>query len=176
MEAGEAARTPQNWQSGGSVLVLAVVQNNAHRMKRLWFALTAVFLAGSLQATELTWLTDLDQAKARAAAEKKHVLLNFTGSDWCPFCVKLQKEVFSKPEFAEYAQKHLVLVEIDFPRKKDQPPELKKANKKLQDQYKVTGFPTLVLLDSQGKQVGKKVGYGGGGLTAVLADLGLEKK
>lgn len=145
-------------------------------MKRLWFVLTAALLAGSLQAAELTWLTDLDQAKARAAAEKKYVLLNFTGSDWCPFCVKLQKEVFSKPEFAEYAQKHLVLVEIDFPRKKEQPPELKKANKKLQDQHKVTGFPTLVLLDSQGKQVGKKVGYGGGGLAAVLADLGLEKK
>ena len=145
-------------------------------MKRLWLTLTAVLLAGSLQAAELTWLTDLDQAKARAAAEKKHVLLNFTGSDWCVFCIKLQKEVFSKPEFAEYAQKHLVLVEIDFPRKKDQPPELKKANKKLQDQYKITGFPTLILLDSQGKQVGKKVGYGGGGLAAVLADLDLEKK
>ncbi len=145
-------------------------------MKKIWLAFTAIILAGSLHAAELTWLTDLARAKARAAAEKKHVLINFTGSDWCSFCIKLHKEVFSKPEFAEYAQKHLVLVEVDFPRKKEQPPELKMANKKLQDQYRVTGFPTLILLDSTGKQVGQKVGYGGGGLAAVLADLGLEKK
>ena len=145
-------------------------------MKQLWIALTAVLLTGTLLAAEPTWLTDLDKAKAQAAAEKKHVLINFTGSDWCTFCIKLQKEVFSQPEFAEYARKHLVLVEIDFPRKKEQPPELKKANKKLQEQYGVTGYPTLILLDSTGKQVGKKVGYGGGGLAALLADLGLEKK
>ncbi len=175
MGAEAAARAPQNWQVRRSVLVLAVTQDDTHTMKRLWLALAAVFLAGSLQAAEPTWLTDLDKAKARAAAEKKHVLINFTGSDWCTFCIKLQKEVFSTPEFAEYAQKHLVLVEIDFPRKKEQQPELKKANKKHQEQYGVTGYPTLILLDSSGKQVGKKVGYGGGGLAAVLADLGLKK-
>lgn len=145
-------------------------------MKKTWLPFAVLVLAGSLHAAELTWLTDLDKAKTQAAAEKKHVLINFTGSDWCGFCIKLQKEVFSTREFAEYAQKHLVLVEVDFPRKKEQSATLKAANKKLQEQYKVDGYPTLILLDGTGKPVGKKVGYGGGGLAKVLADLGLEKR
>ncbi len=130
-------------------------------------------LAGPLHAAEPTWITDLARARERAAAEKKHVLINFTGSDWCGFCIKLHREVFSKPEFAGYARQHLVLVELDFPRRKEQPEELKAANRKWRDHYKVTAFPTLVVLDPRGQEVGKMVGYGGGGLTAVLEKLGL---
>lgn len=135
--------------------------------------LALLALAGRLQAAEPTWLTDLATAKTRAAAEKKHILINFTGSDWCGFCIKLHREVFSKPEFADYARQHLVLVELDFPRRKEQPEELKAANRKWRDHYKVTGFPTLILLDHRGQEVGKMVGYGGGGLSAVLEKLGL---
>lgn len=135
--------------------------------------LALLTLTGRLHAAEPVWLTNLDQAKARAAAEHKHVLINFTGSDWCGFCIKLHREVFSQPEFAEYAGKHLVLVEVDFPRRKEQPETLKAANRKWSNHYKVSGFPTLILLDSQGKEVGKMVGYGGGGLTSVLEKLGL---
>ncbi len=132
--------------------------------------------AWGLHAAEPQWHTDLAKAKQEAQAANKHVLINFTGSDWCGFCIKLHKEVFSKPEFAEYARKHLVLVEVDFPRRKVLPQDLKAANQKLQKEYEVKGFPTLVLLDSQGKKVGQMVGYGGGGLEAVLQKLGLSKQ
>lgn len=143
-------------------------------MKPILLTIAAALAALSLNAAELQWHTDLAKAKEKAAAENKQILINFTGSDWCGFCIKLQKEVFSKPEFAEFANKQLVLVELDFPRNKEQSAELKAANKKLQEQYKVSGFPTLILLDSHGKKTGEMVGYGGGGLDAVLKKLGLK--
>jgi len=143
-------------------------------MKPILLTIAATLAALSLHAAELQWHTDLAKARAEAEAAKKQILINFTGSDWCGFCIKLQKEVFSTPEFAEFAKRNLVLVEIDFPRKKEQPAELKAANKKLQDQYKVSGFPTLILLDSHGKKTGEMVGYGGGGPDAVLKKLGLK--
>ncbi len=129
------------------------------------------FAALSLSAADLEWHTDLAKAQAKAKAENKRVMIDFTGSDWCGFCIKLHKEVFATPEFAEYAKKNLVLVEIDFPRSKPQSAEVKAANKKLQDQYKVGGFPTLVVLDGAGKKLGEIVGYGGGGPKAVIAKL-----
>ena len=68
-------------------------------------------------AAELTWLTDLSKAQAKASAEKKSVLLLFHGSDWCPSCVEMQRQVFSSPEFVAYARQTLVLVDVDFPEK-----------------------------------------------------------
>lgn len=129
------------------------------------------FAALSLSAADLEWHTDLAKAQAKAKAENKRVLIDFTGSDWCGFCIKLHKEVFSTSEFAEYAKKNLVLVEIDFPRSKPQSAELKAANEKLQKEYKVRGFPTLVVLDGNGKKLGEMVGYGGGGPKAVIGKL-----
>ncbi|MBI3415071.1 MAG: thioredoxin family protein [Verrucomicrobia bacterium] len=122
-------------------------------------------------AGELTWQTDLPKALATAKAENKAVLLDFTGSDWCGFCIKLHKEVFSKDEFAEFAKKNLVLVEVDFPHKKKLPADQQKANDALQAKYKVNGFPTLVVLNADGKKLGEEVGYGGGGPTAVIGNL-----
>jgi len=150
------------------------MQKIMNPFKHLACSLLAALAVWAVQAAEPKWHTDLAKAKEKARAANKHILINFTGSDWCGFCIKLQKEVFSKPEFAEYAQKHLVLVEIDFPRNKEQPETLKTANRKLQKEYKVSGFPTLLLLDSQGKKVGQMVGYGGGGLDSVLSKLGLK--
>ena len=140
-------------------------------MKKLLFSIVAGLAALSLSAAELEWHTDLAKAQAKAKAEKKMVLIDFTGSDWCGFCIKQQKEVFNTPEFAEYAKKNLILVEIDFPNKKEQSAEVKAANKKLKEEYAVRGFPTLVLLDSNGKKLGQEVGYGGGGPKAVIAKL-----
>lgn len=128
---------------------------------------------GAAGAAEPVWLEDLPKALAQAKAEKKQVLVNFTGSDWCGFCIRLKKEVFDTREFAEYAQKHLVLVELDFPNRKEQSEERKKANRKLQQQYKVEGFPTLILLSPEGKELKRMVGYGGGGFAAVKQRLGL---
>jgi len=126
-------------------------------------------------AAELNWLTDLPKAQAKAKAEKKLVLLDFTGSDWCGWCIKLKKEVFSKPEFAEFANKNLVLVEVDFPRSKKQSAELKKANAALQEKYKIEGYPTIIVLNSDGNKLGK-LGYQPGGPKAFIAELEKLKK
>ncbi|GIX50040.1 MAG: hypothetical protein KatS3mg132_234 [Limisphaera sp.] len=136
----------------------------------------AVLCAVTLAAAEPVWLEDLPQALEKAKAEKKQVLVNFTGSDWCGFCIRLKKDVFDTREFAEYAEKNLVLVEVDFPRKKEQSKERKEANRKLQEKFNVEGFPTLVLLNAKGKEVGRMVGYGGGGFAAVRKRLGLPDK
>ncbi len=122
-------------------------------------------------AAELNWLTDLPQAQAQAKKENKQVLMDFTGSDWCGYCIKFNKEVFSTPEFAEYAAKNLVLVEVDFPRKKAQSAELKKANQALGSKYKAEGYPTLVVLSKDGKEVGRQGGYAAGGPKAFIAKL-----
>ena len=130
-------------------------------------AAVALFKAG---AEELQWMTDLPKAQQKAKAEKKLVMMDFTGSDWCGWCIKLNKEVFSKPEFAEYAKKNLVLVEVDFPNQKKQTEELKKANLALQGKYKVEGYPTIVVLNSEGKHIGD-TGYVEGGPKAFIAEL-----
>jgi len=127
--------------------------------------------AGTVAAEKgATWLTDLEAAKTQAREGNKMVLVNFTGSDWCPPCIMLRRQVFSHPEFAEYAQQNLVLVEIDFPRGKSQPRELVIANEKLVRQYGIEGFPTIVVLDSAGKTVGQ-LGYMSGGASRFLAEL-----
>ena len=99
------------------------------------------------------WQTDLPKALVQAKAENKLVLLNFTGSDWCAGCKVMDLEVFSQPEFAAYAQTNLVLVEVDLPNHKVLPPALLAANKALNTNYDVVGFPTLIALQPDGKVV-----------------------
>jgi thioredoxin-related protein len=101
------------------------------------------------------WLTDLKQAQQEAKANKKLLLLDFTGSDWCGWCIKLDREVFSKPAFKDYANKNLVLMEVDFPRRKEVNNVEKKQNSELADRYQISGFPTIVVLDSDGKKLGE---------------------
>ncbi len=112
---------------------------------------------------EFSWGTDLPAATAQTKKEKKLVVMDFTGSDWCGWCIKLKKEVFDTPDFAKYAKDNLVLVEVDFPSKKKMSAELKKANDALKDKYDANGFPTIVVLNGEGKQVWKQVGYMAGG-------------
>lgn len=117
------------------------------------------------------WLTDLNAAKAAAKKENKLVLMDFTGSDWCPPCKRLTAEVLSQKEFLDYAHKHFVLMEVDKPRNKPQTPELKAANAKLSSEFSIKGVPTLIVLTPDGKELGRKVGYGGSGIQSVIADL-----
>jgi protein disulfide-isomerase len=124
-------------------------------MKKLIVGLVAAAALLTTTAAELTWLTDAAKAQAQAKAENKLVLLDFTGSDWCGWCIKLNKEVFSTPDFAEYAKKNLVLVEVDFPRKKELSQAQKDANEALSDKYNIRGYPTLILLDGDGKKLGQ---------------------
>jgi len=133
-------------------------------------------MAGNLAAAEAQWLTSVPEAQALAKKENKLVLMDFTGSDWCSWCKKLDAEVFSKTEFIEYANKNLVLVQVDFPNSKPQSPELKKANQALQAKYKVEGFPTLVVIKPDGTIVWQQPGYLEGGPPAVIAELDKAKK
>ncbi len=116
------------------------------------------------------WSTDLAKAQARAKAEGKTVLLNFTGSDWCGWCIKLRRDVFLKPDFEAYARTNLVLVEVDFPKRKPLAPETRKANQRLAQQFQVQSYPTLILLDSKGAKLGA-VSYANGGTKTFVAEV-----
>lgn len=135
-------------------------------MKRL--ILSAIVLAASTVFASEGWQTDYKAALEQAAKENKAVLLDFTGSDWCGWCIKLDKETFSQADFKKFAEKKLVLVELDFPNGKPQSAELKKQNQELQAKFKVDGFPTLVLLDSKGKEIARNPGYLAGGPKALI--------
>ena len=111
---------------------------------------------------KLKWSTDYDGSLDRAKLEHKHVLLFFTGSDWCGWCKKLNREILTTGEFIQYAQDKLILVELDYPRQKPQSYEVKVQNKMLESRYSITGFPTVVILDYTGKAVAR-LGYQAGG-------------
>ena len=146
-------------------------------MKKLLLAALAITVIWQANAAENAWLTDLPKAQAQAKAENKIVLLDFTGSDWCGWCIKFRKEVLDTTQFQGYADKHVVLVELDYPRHKEQSGDLKKANAALKNKYKVTGFPTLVVLDQDGREIGRQVGFDEGGPKAFIAKLeGYQKK
>jgi protein disulfide-isomerase len=128
-------------------------------------------------ASEEGWITSYKAAQAKAKKEKKVILADFTGTDWCGWCIKLKEEVFSKPEFKEWADKNVVLLEVDFPRKKKQSAELKKQNQDLSEQFGIQGYPTIMFLDAKGKKLGT-LGYEKGGpeVWIALAEKQIGKK
>ena len=140
-------------------------------MKKLTVCLLTCCAAWHLAAAEGDWSTDLSKAQVKAKAEKKLVLMDFNGSDWCPPCKALRKNVLSSTEFIDYAKKNLVLVDVDFPRHAEQTEELKKANKALSEKFSIEGFPTIVVLNSDGKELKKKVGYSGETAKDFIAEL-----
>ncbi|MBI3879493.1 MAG: thioredoxin family protein [Verrucomicrobia bacterium] len=130
-------------------------------MKTLLTTLALTLLACTGLRAEEGWLTDFDKAIAQAKKENKIVLADFNGSDWCPPCKALRKDVFSDQTFIAFAKDNLVLLDVDFPRGKKQSEELQKHNEKLQDKFNVDGFPTVVILNAEGKVLAKEVGYDG---------------
>ena len=118
-------------------------------------------------AAELNWITNLEEGIERAKHENKTVLVNFTGSDWCGWCIKLKAEVFSKKEFIDYANSSLVMVELDFPQRIEQTQEVKDYNRKTLEKYGVRGFPTIILINGEGKEIGR-TGYQQGGPLAYV--------
>jgi protein disulfide-isomerase len=140
-------------------------------MKKIAIAILVCCALLKVSAADLNWLTDVPKAEAQAKTDNKLVLLDFTGSDWCGWCMKLDKETFSQPEFADYAKKNLVLVQLDYPNKKPQSDDLKAANAALQKKYNIEGFPTLIALKPDGTVVWKQVGYLAGGPSALIAKL-----
>ncbi len=108
------------------------------------------------------WMTDAEKAMETAKDKDRMLLMDFTGSDWCGWCKKLDKEVLSTSEFKDYADKNLVLLKVDFPKQTPQSPELRKQNDALLHKYKIEGFPTIVVLDPKGNETGRIVGFGQG--------------
>jgi thioredoxin-related protein len=143
-------------------------------MKLLAFLSLAFFTSAAAFAAA-GWDDDYEKALAKAKSEKKLVLLDFTGSDWCGWCMKLDKEVFSKKEFKDYAKDNLVLVEVDFPQAKKLPKKTVEQNEKLKTEHSIRGFPTIIVLDSEGKKVGQ-LGYMEGGPAPFIAKLDELKK
>jgi thioredoxin-related protein len=119
------------------------------------------------------WTDNYSQAVETAKTEKKYLLLDFTGSDWCGFCKILDKEVFSTPQFSSWANKNVVLVQVDFPHQTPQTAEVKKQNSQLAAKYPVHGYPMIVVIKpSGGKEIAKTIGYPPGtGAAAYIKEL-----
>lgn len=138
-------------------------------MKKIVVLLFLVLTSISLHAQEeLTWHTDLTKATEISIKENKPMFLFFTGSDWCGWCIRLQNEVFKTPEFIKWAKENVVLVELDFPRKKEQTEALRLQNAQLQQQLQVRGYPTVWFV-SASKTAEAKVNLNALGNTGYVA-------
>jgi len=129
-----------------------------------------LIMAGSLFAGSKIWHEDFDEAAAMAKKENKPMLLNFSGSDWCVWCKRLNDEVFTKEPFVEYADSSLILISLDFPRFKSQEEALRLRNRKLAERFGIRGFPTVILLDAGGDLIAR-TGYREGGAGAYVTHL-----
>jgi thioredoxin-related protein len=121
-----------------------------------------------VEATD--WETDFKKASSAAKASGKYIMLDFSGSNWCGWCIKLEKEVFSQDAFKDFAEKNLVCVLVDFPREKKQTRELKQQNRDLATKYGIRGYPTIIILSPDGEPVGM-TGYLQGGSKKYVQNL-----
>ena len=136
--------------------------------------LAAALVATTAMATPPPgWTEDYTKAVEKAKTEKKNVLLDFTGSDWCGYCMALEKEVFQTPKFKAWAKKNVVLMRIDFPHAVFQSPKIKKQNAELKTKFPANGYPTVLVVDPEGKVLARTSGYSpGSGPDAFIALLG----
>ena len=154
-------------------------------MKQLLTFFCSVLMSGLLftsgaegaQPDHINWLTNFDEALNLSKSTSKPIVLFFTGSDWCGWCIKLEKESLDTPEFARAVGDKFIFVKLDFPVNSTLPPQIAAQNKQLQKKYNVSGFPSLIILD--GKQQTKigATGYRPGGgrayadhLTKIISD------
>jgi thioredoxin-related protein len=129
------------------------------------FGLTSAFAGGE------GWTHDYAAAKKQASEEKKDLLIDFTGSDWCGWCIKLNEEVFQHAPFKDGVKDKFVLVELDYPRDTSKlSEETQKQNEELQAKYGIQGFPTILLCDAEGKPFAR-TGYQAGGPEKYVAHL-----
>jgi len=141
-------------------------------LRNVFFAIACI--AGVSPAlAEGPWLTSIEEGLAKAKKENKLVMVEFTGSDWCPPCMMMDKEVFSKEEFLVEAQKHYVLVKMDAP-KKD--PELRKATQELMKKLKVSAYPTILLYNAEGEEFTRFPGTQNRTVESFIKHLLLEKR
>ena len=145
----------------------------------LWMLPLVAFSTHHLQADEASntdsessvpvWGIDFADALKQSKDSGKPVLANFTGSDWCVWCVRLKKDLFDTSDFVKFSDEALILLEVDFPSRKPIDPDLAAANRELAGKYGVEGFPTLLVLDANGEEIGRHVGYFKGGVEAFSA-------
>ncbi len=128
---------------------------------------TILCLALATFAAAADWTVGWKAASEQAAKNKRPILADFTGSDWCKWCVKLKAEVFNTPEFAAWAKDKVVLLEVDFPRKSALAMTQQEENQSLADKYRIEGFPTILILSAEGKELGR-LGYKAGGPKAWI--------
>jgi protein disulfide-isomerase len=128
-------------------------------MKTLLLSICALLASATITLAKTGWEEDYEKSLTKAKEDQKMVLLDFTGSDWCGYCIKLDEDVFSKSAFKKFAKESLVLVELDYPRGKSLPKKIKEQNEGLKDKYGINGYPTIILLDSEGKEAARWVGY-----------------
>jgi|GEM_PF-1080612 len=129
-------------------------------------ALAKIMAARAMQdrySASTLWRTEYLGALEEARVQHKKLLIDFTGSDWCKWCMKMEQDTLSKPEFINYAAKNLVLLRLDYPNHLIQPEDIKRQNKELATQFHPNGYPTFVLLDGSGKELGRMSGYYEGG-------------
>jgi protein disulfide-isomerase len=129
-------------------------------MKSFLFLLAAT-LATSAAAGEVSWMTDFEAAKVAAQKSGRPLLIDFTGSDWCPSCHLLERQVFKTSAFEAFASK-VILVRVDFPHAKPLPAPQKAQNLALGRRYRVDAFPTVILADAKGAELARTVGYDDG--------------
>lgn len=144
-------------------------------MKKIFLVLFLISFSIS-NAQELTWHTDMNKASELSIKEKKPMLLFFTGSDWCGWCIRLQKEVLKTSEFGKWAKENVILVELDFPRRTAQDATIKAQNSQLQNMFQVRGYPTVWFVNPKKSDEGKmnlnglgSTGYVAGGPEKWLA-------
>ena len=142
-------------------------------LRPLLTLVAAFFMSVSLHAADEVkgsgWTEKYDEAVAASKKSDLPILADFTGSDWCGYCIKLHKEVFDTKEFKEWAVKNVVLLEVDFPQQKAQDAALKAKNQELQKKYDIQGYPTILILDATGKKMGE-LGYQEGGPKLWIAE------
>ena len=133
-------------------------------------ALLSVVALAQPAAAAKGWIEDVAKAQAQAEKEGKDLLMDFTGSDWCGWCTKLKKEVFTQEPFATEAPKKFVFVMLDFPRRRKMPASVKAQNAEWRDKLGVRGYPTIILADAKGRPYGK-TGYRRGGSEKYMEHL-----
>ena len=147
-------------------------------MKKIIFAAVLFIGFSSLQAQELKWHDNFDEAAKVSQKTNKPILANFTGSDWCGWCIRLDKEVFSKKEFKKWADENVVLLTVDFPKRKQLAADITEQNNALQHAFQVQGFPTIWLMSpgdgkvpTEGITPLGKTGYVKGGAEKWIASI-----
>lgn len=129
------------------------------RFSFLRLLVAILFAAPLVGRAETEWLTDFKKAQDQARSSHKPLLIEFTGSDWCPPCIMLRRDVFSSKQFQDYADKNFVLLELDFPKHKEQPRGLVMQNQELAARFGIEVFPSVIITDAEGKKLGELLGY-----------------